>query len=246
METTDQPEKEAPKRGCIVSLLKLVASIAIPVLILSLVLDWVKEISAVDDIGRSLIPFHNGYLSFDGYYFTVELLASNWPLRLLIVAAPSLMLLAIINAISSSVIKSEKANTIFIRILMMVFLGIVIGLVWLVPDTKTVIDVAGKQIVMTKFNITHFSTSTLPFDQIDEIWHEYKTRATSRDSYTKYLYIRVKAADGTVWLMGVQNAGSYAPTHGGYTESGFQLPITDQENAYGQMIVANVKKLMKI
>jgi hypothetical protein len=244
MEDTNQTENKTSKMGCLKSLLKLATWVVIPILTLTFLMNWIKEVSAVDEIGRSLIPFHNGYLSIDDYYLTVEWLSSSWPIRLLIFFVPSLMLLAIINAISSSLISSEKAKIIFIRILMITLLGIVVGLVWFVPETQSTIDVEGKQIIRTKFEITKFSTSILPFDQIEEIWYEFRTKSESRDRYKKYLYIKAMRHDGTVWLIGVQSIGSFSPPHEGYTKNEFQLPISAQESAYGESIIRQMRKLI--
>uniref|UniRef100_UPI00404B6050 hypothetical protein n=1 Tax=Fulvivirga sp. TaxID=1931237 RepID=UPI00404B6050 len=238
--------QEKKKSGCLRTLFGIAMFTVIPILVLSLLIDFVKNQTAVDTLAKSLIPFQNDYFGFQDYFVTVEHINSGWTWRFLISFVPSLMLIAIVNSILESIFKENKVYYFFVRVLGIFLLFTVFSFTWFVPDTLTHFDAKARTVNRTQFGLEGMRSAIIPIEANSLFYYEYKLRKTGVHEYVKFLYIRLKTGNDSTstYLLGVQNMGSYTVNALTEDQEAFErTPPSEKEKAYAEDLIRSLQSL---
>jgi hypothetical protein len=239
-----EENQEKKKSGCLRTLFGIAIFTVIPIFVLSLLLDFIKNQTAIDEVAKALIPFQNEYFGFQDYFVTVEYLNSGWIWRLLVAFVPSLMLIAIINSILDSIFKENKGYYFFIRVLGITLLFGVLSFTWFVPATLTHFDPKAGTVNRTEFDLQRMRNVTIPIDANSEFYYEYKLRKTGVHDYIKFLYIRLKTGNDSTYLLGVRQVADYSVNAVTEDQEAFErTPPSKKEKAYATQLIRSIQSL---
>lgn len=241
-----EENQEKKKSGCLRTLFGIAMFTVIPILVLSLLLNFIKNQSAIDELAKALIPFQNDYFGFQDYFVTVEHINSGWIWRFLISFVPSLMLIAIVNSILESIFKENKVYYFFVRVLGIILLFTVFSFTWFVPDTLTHFDAKARTVNRTQFNLQGMRSAIIPIQANSQFYYEYKLRKTGVHDYVKFLYIKLKTGNDSAsnYLLGVQNMGSYNLNALTEDQEAFERTApSEKEKAYAEDLIRSIQSI---